>query len=203
MDMTRKSWDSDYSCRGRLWGGGVRGLPDLPAGSRILELGCGDGKTLSAMPRGWRVAALDISLPALRLCNPFHLHCDLILAGAERLPFKSESFDAVFAYHIAGHLLLPGRRALAAEAERVLLPGGRLFFREFSREDMRMGEGQEVEEATFLRGAGIITHYFTQSETRELFCHLVPLSIKSNCWKMRVKGSDLLRSQVEAVFLKG
>jgi len=201
--MAMKAWDSNYSVRGRLWGGGVRGLPDLPEGSRILELGCGNGKTLSAMPRGWRVAALDISLPALRLCNLSRLHCDLILAGAERLPFKDESFDAVFAYHVAGHLFLAGRRALAAEAQRVLLPGGRLFFREFARDDMRMGEGQEVEEATFLRGAGIITHYFTQSEARELFCQLVPLSIKSNCWKMRVKGSDLVRSQVEAVFLKG
>lgn len=197
-----KAWDSDYSIRGRLWGGTVRGLPDLPEGSAVLELGCGDGKTLSAMPRSWRVAALDISLPALRLCPLSHPHSDLILASAKRLPFKSDRFDAVFAFHVAGHLLLSGRRVLAAEVERVLLPGGRLFFREFSREDLRMGQGREVEEATFLRGAGIITHYFTQSETRELFCRLVPLSIKSNCWKMRAKGTDLVRSQLEAVFLK-
>ena len=178
----------------------MRDLPDLAEGSSVLEMGCGDGKTLSAMPRGWRVAALDISLPALRLCT--RSQSDLILAGAERLPFKGESFDAVFAYHVAGHLYLPGRRSLAVEVERVLRPGGRLFFREFGREDMRMGRGREVEEATFLRGAGIITHYFTQSETGELFCPLVPISIKSNNWKMRVKGADLVRSQVEAVFIK-
>jgi len=200
--MTTSAWDSDYIHRGRLWGGGVRDLPHLPEGSAVLELGCGDGKTLSAMPRSWRIAALDISLPALQLCNRSLSHSDLILAGAERLPFKGESFDAVFAYHVAGHLLLDGRRALADEVERVLLLGGRLFFRGFGREDMRMGQGQEVEEATFLRGTGIITHYFTQSETRELFSPLVPLSIKSSCWKMRVKGADLVRSQIEAVFIK-
>ncbi len=198
--MTMLAWDSDYSTRGRLWGGSVRDLPDLPAGTRVLELGCGDGKTLSAMPRSWRIAALDISLPALRLCT--RSQSDLILASAQRLPFKKESFDAVFSYHVAGHLLLTGRRAFAAEVERVLHPGGRLFFRDFGREDMRMGLGQEVEEATFLRGTGIFTHYFTQSETSELFCRLVPLSIENHCWKMRVKGCDRTRSQVEAIFLK-
>jgi ubiquinone/menaquinone biosynthesis C-methylase UbiE len=155
------------------------------------------------MSRGWRIAALDISLPALRLCSRSHPQSDLILANAERLPFKSERFDGVFAYHVAGHLFLPGRRALASEVSRVLKSGGKLFFREFGWLDMRMGEGQEVEEATFLRGAGIITHYFTESETSELFCRLVPASIESNCWKMRVRGRDLVRSQIEAIFLKG
>ncbi len=201
--MTIKAWDSDYSRRGRLWGGGVRNLPDLPAGSRVLELGCGDGKTLSAMPRKWRVAALDISLPALQLCNRSLSHSDPVLADAKRLPFKSDSFEGVFAYHVAGHLYLSGRRALAGEVSRVLKPGGRLFFREFARDDMRMGAGLEVEESTFLRGAGVITHYFTESETIELFCPLVPAKIESVCWKMRVRGVDRLRSQVEAVFLKG
>ena len=203
MNMTIKAWDSDYSLRGRLWGGGVRGLPDLPAGTRVLELGCGDGKTLSAMPRCWRIAALDISLPALRLCNRSLSHSDLVLADAQRLPFASDSFEGVFAYHVTGHLCLSGRGALAGEVSRVLKPGGRLFFREFARDDMRMGVGLEVEEATYKRGAGVITHYFSESETRELFCPLVPASIKSVRWKMRVRGVDRFRSQVEAIFLKG
>lgn len=199
--MNMKAWDSDYTMRGRLWGGGVSGLPDLPAGSTVLELGCGDGKTLSAMPQGWRIAALDISLPALRLCA--RSKSDLILGEAERLPFKGESFAAVFAYHVAGHLLLPGRSSLAQEAERVLLPGGKLFFRDFGREDMRMGRGLEVEEATFLRGTGVVTHYFTVSEAKELFFPLTPLSIENRCWKMRARGVDLVRSQVEGIFFKG
>lgn len=200
--MTITAWDSDYSHRGRLWGGSVRSLPDLPAGARVLELGSGDGKTLSAMPPGWKVVALDISLPALQLCNRSLTHSDRIQADAKQLPFKSESFEGVFAYHVTGHLCLSGRRALAGEVSRVLKPGGRLFFREFARDDMRMGTGQEVEEATFLRGAGVITHYFTESETRELFCPLMPATMEGVRWKMRVRGVDRLRSQVEAVFLK-
>ena len=166
----------------------------------VSGLGCGTANPLRYVC-GWRIAALDISLlPCAYAVIPSPI--DLILANAERLPFKSESFDGVFAYHVAGHLFLPGRRALASEVSRVLKSGGKLFFREFGWLDMRMGEGQEVEEATFLRGAGVITHYFTESETSELFCRLVPASIESNCWKMRVRGRDLVRSQIEAIFLK-
>ena len=58
-----KAWDKDYASRGRLWGGAVMDLPHLPEGSAVLELGCGDGKTLSGMPGGWKIVALDISQP--------------------------------------------------------------------------------------------------------------------------------------------
>jgi len=68
---------------------------------------------------------------------------------------------------------------------------------------MRMGRGLEVEEATFLRGTGIVTHYFTVSEAEELFFPLTPLSIENRCWKMRARGVDLVRSRVEGVFFKG
>jgi hypothetical protein len=36
----------------------------------------------------------------------------------------------------------------------------------------------------------------------ELFGQLQPVSISTHCWKMRVKGEDHLRAEVEAVFLK-
>jgi SAM-dependent methyltransferase len=102
---------------------------------------------------------------------------------------------------VTGHLLLQGRRALASEAERVLRPGGRLFFREFGCDDMRAGLGEEVEPFTFRRG-GIITHYFTESEVADLFCGLEVGSVDTHRWKMRVKGRDLVRSQVEVVLVK-
>jgi hypothetical protein len=48
----------------------------------------------------------------------------------------------------------------------------------------------------------ILTHYFSENEVGELFCGLRPLSIGTHCWKMRVKGINLVRAEVEAVFLK-
>jgi ubiquinone/menaquinone biosynthesis C-methylase UbiE len=202
VDSHLKAWDKDYASRGRLWGGAVMDLPLLPEGSVVLELGCGNGKTLSAMPRDWKIVALDVSLQALQLARKIGRDVKLILADAGRLPLQGESFDAVFAFHVTGHLLAAERRTLASEAARVLLPGGRLFFRDFAAEDMRAGQGEEVETGTFRRGNGILTHYFTKNEVEVLFCLLQPLTIATHCWKMRVKGEEHLRAEVEAVFLK-
>lgn len=202
MDSHINAWDKDYASRGRLWGGTVVDLPVLPEGSSILELGCGDGKTLCALPGSGSVVGLDVSTQALLLARRVRADANLIQADAGYLPLRKESFDAVFAFHVTGHLLASGRRALAREAARVLVPGGRLFFRDFCDRDMRSGQGEEVEPGTFRRGSGILTHYFTEDEVKELFCSLRPACIGTHCWKMRVKGENHLRAEVEAVFLK-
>lgn len=205
MDAHLNAWDKDYRSRGRLWGGGTKNLPDLAAGSKVLELGCGDGKTLAAMQdRGWRATGLDISPEALRLSRAsLGPEANLLLADARHLPFKDQSFDAVFAFHVIGHLHQAGRKASSAEAARVLRPGGSLFFREFGLDDMRAGRGEEEEPGSFRRGGGVITHYFAGEEVARLFCDLTALSLQTRKWKMRVKGEDFWRCEVEAVFLKG
>jgi SAM-dependent methyltransferase len=201
------AWDRDYRSRGRLWGGGAKNLPDQPEGSKVLELGCGDGKTLAAMQgRSWDVTGIDISPEALRLSrSALGTDVSLLLADARHLPFKGERFDAVFAFHVTGHVLQAGQELIAREVGRVLRPGGRLFFREFGTEDMRVGRGEEVETGTFRRGGGVNTHYFTEEEVAGLFCDLdlTALSLQKRRWKMRVKGEDFWRCEVEAVFLKG
>jgi SAM-dependent methyltransferase len=202
VDSHLKAWDKDYASRGRLWGGGVKDLPALPDGSCVLELGCGDGKTLSALHGGGNIVALDVSREALHLARRARADAHFILADATRLPLREKSFDAVFAFHVAGHLLAADRQALAAEAARVLVPGGRLFFRDFCDQDMRAGQGEEVEPGTFRRGRGIITHYFIEDEAKGLFSSLRLDHIGTHCWNMRVKGEEHLRAEVEAVFLK-
>ena len=197
-----QAWDRDYARRGRVWGGSVKDLPALPDGSLVLEMGCGDGKTLSIMPASWRIAAVDISFQALLLARQARPEASLLLADGCRLSFQSESFDAALAFHVAGHLFLDQRLALAKEAARVLRPGGRLFFRDFSREDMRMGQGEEVEEATFRRSSGIITHYFREDEVAAMFSGLEMDLIRTQRWSMRIRGEKLLRSEVEAVLVK-
>lgn len=204
MNSHPDAWDRDYRSRGRLWGGGAKNLPDLPEGSDVLELGCGDGKTLAAMQgRSWDVTALDISSEAVKLSrSALRSEVSLLLADARHLPFKGESFDAVFAFHVTGHMLQAGRERIAREAWRVLMPRGKLFFREFGTEDMRSGRGEEVEPGTFQRGSGVITHYFTEGEVVSLFRDLLPLSMQTRRWKMRIKGEDFWRCEVEAVFIK-
>ena len=199
-----EAWEKDYASRGRLWGGAVVDLPAVPEGTLVLELGSGDGKTLSALPDGCRAVALDVSAQALHLARRVRADAAFIQADGACLPLREKSFDAVFAFHVAGHLLADGRRALAREAARVLKPGGRIFFRDFSKRDMRAGQGVEVEPGTFRRGSGILTHYFGEDEVAELFCRqqIQQAGIGTHCWKMRIKGKDHLRAEVVASFLK-
>ncbi len=204
MDSYRKAWERDYKSRGRLWGGGLSSLPDLPSGSRVLELGCGNGKTLSAMLRyPWTITALDVSAGAVmlgRIAAPER--ADFLVADACLLPFRDLAFDAVFAFHVMGHVHHADRETMASEVTRVLKHEGMLFFRDFGVEDMRAGMGEEIEHGTFMRGQGVITHYFTEDEAESLFSQMKTATILTHKWKMRVLGKDLLRAEVEAVFQK-
>ena len=200
------AWEEDYIRRGILWCGGIHDLPELPSGSRVLELGCGNGKTVSAMiQRDWDVTAIDFSSRAVALCrrvitNPRHGH--VMVADARWSPFRNAMFDAVFAVHMIAHLPAPDRRWIAGEVIRLLKPGGVLFFCEFSTDDFRYGKGDETEEATFLRGTNIITHYFSEQEVVGLFSYLTPVSVRTCHRPMRIRGIDLVRSEITAVFTK-
>jgi len=204
------AWNREYRDKGRIWRGAPPALPHLPAGSRVLELGCGNGKTLAAMlRRPWWVAALDISPPAVRLGREIAASLtdapskvDLMVADAVLLPFQDAFFDAVFAFHVIGHLRENDRRRAAREAARVLKAGASLFFLEFGVEDMRAGKGEEVEAQTFRRGGGVSTHYFTEGEALELFDTLRPVSVRTDRRAIRIRGRDHVRSEVGAEFIK-
>jgi len=202
----RDAWEKDYSTRGPVWSGAAPDLPFLPVSSRVLELGCGNGKTLAGMlNKGWEVTATDFSCNAISLCRqvlPADSSCELLLSEAGTLPFRPGSFDAVFAYHILGHLTSDDRNFAPPEIERILSPNGRLFFCEFSKEDFRFGKGTETQPGTFVRGNGIRTHYFTEEEVRNLFPQSSMESLDTRTWTMRIRGRDYTRSEIFAVFKK-
>ncbi|MFA4861186.1 class I SAM-dependent methyltransferase [Methanoregula sp.] len=202
----KEAWEKDYSARGPVWSGAVPGLPFLPVSSRVLELGCGNGKTLAGMlNKGWEVTATDFSRNAVSLCRqvlPCGSSCELTLSDARRLPFRTGSFDCVFAYHVLGHLAADDRVFVADGIERILCPGGSLFFCEFSKEDFRFGKGTETGPGTFVRGNGISTHYFTEEEVRNLFLQFDTESLDKKTWTMRIRGRDYTRSEIYAVFKK-
>jgi SAM-dependent methyltransferase len=200
------AWEEDYTRRGILWSGVTHDLPELPLGSRVLELGCGNGKTLPVMiQRGWDVIAIDLSSKAVSLSRNVlkgSSTAEVMVADARSTPVKSTTFDAVFAIHVTGHMHEPDRERIAREITRTLKPGGILFFCDFSTEDFRFGKGQKTETSTFKRGTNIITHYFTRQEVIDLFPRLTPESITLHQWPMRVRGKDLVRSEVKGLFSK-
>jgi MPBQ/MSBQ methyltransferase len=206
MEHFNGGWEIEYSRRGLLWGGATQDLPPVPAGSRVLEIGCGNGKTLSSMvQRGWDVTAIDFSLRAIALSRE---RCagsssfEFVVADTMHLPFKKTSYDAVFAIHIFGHLSGPERKLLPHDLENILKPKGVLFFSDFSTGDFRFGSGSETETATFRRGTGITTHYFSREEVLDLFFDLTPISIRIHEWPLRILGKNLVHSEIKAVFTR-
>ena len=199
------AWEKEYLCKGSVWGGAVHHLPVLPQGSRVLELGCGNGKTMSAMiGQSWDVTAIDFSSRAVAMSrmNSMLQKAEVCVADARHMPFADGRFDAVFAIHILSHLKKTDLSRGVTEAVRVLKTGGLLYFSGFSTEDFRSGKGSIVEDGTVKRGFGICTHYFTEPETQELFSNLTLETIRTERWSMRVRGQDFPRAEVQAAFIK-
>lgn len=203
---TSGAWNSDYRKRGRLWGGAARNIPVIPPGSRVLELGCGNGKTFAALTgKDCDVVGIDFSAQAVALCNRSfgsNGQSHTVVADARHLPFIHDSFDIVFAIHVAGHLDVPGRSALSHEVMRVLRPGGSLLFSGFSTRDFRAANGILVAPGTVIKGNGIATHYFTLKEVTGLFSGFSCEDCTVHHWNLTVRGRKHSREEIIARFKK-
>lgn len=139
---------------------------ELAPGARVLDLGCGAGKSLRALREagpGWALLGLDASRAALQ-ASPF----PAAQGDAARLPLRSGVLDAVRVHHLLGHLGEAERARAAREAERALRPGGWLEVREFAAGDLRDGTGTPAGPRAFERG-GVVTRYFSLGELAALF----------------------------------
>lgn len=205
-DNSAGYWENEYTRRGRVWGGTVHNLPSLGTGLRVLELGCGNGKTFSALlEKKCEVIGIDFSSTAAILCRS-HVRGtsrgEIAIADVRHLPFSDASFDVVIVFHVIGHLPVAGRICCARESARVLKAGGTLYFSGFSREDFRAGNGCGTEPGTFERKNGIATHYFSENEVQVLFCALQPGECITRRWTMTVRGRPLPRAEITAAFKK-
>lgn len=205
-DQGAGNWDAEYFRRGRVWGGAVHNLPLVTEGSRVLELGCGNGKTFAALAgKGCEVIGVDFSSTAALLCRSQvrePVRGNIAVADICYLPFSDASFDAVVAFHVIGHLPARERVNCARQAERVLRDKGALYFSAFSVEDFRAGTGCKTEPGTVERKNGISTHYFSEDEVRALFPALTVAECNTRRWTMTVRGRPLPRAEIVATFVK-
>lgn len=106
MDGRSDAWDRLYSTQPRPW----RGNADLswagiPPGSKVLDLGCGNGKSSGALiSMGCDVTGLDISDAAVRICRGLYPAGTFLKGDAADLPFEDGCFDAVLSVHCIEHL---------------------------------------------------------------------------------------------------
>jgi trans-aconitate methyltransferase len=110
----------------------LHGDTAYPAGSRVLEAGCGVGAqtvTLSRSSPGAQFDCMDISAASLDAARRMAAHEQLANVTFRQgdiyhLPYRAGSFDHVFVCFVLEHLADP-LRALAG-IRRVLKPGGTL-----------------------------------------------------------------------------
>jgi len=126
-----------FSINQRGWYNWYLDQLSLPAGSRILELGCGPGGlwsgNLQRLPGDWTLALTDFSHGMARKARSA-LETEakgqgrtllFAVADAQTIPFPDGWFDAVIANHMLYHV--PDLSKALSEIRRVLRPGGKLY----------------------------------------------------------------------------
>jgi SAM-dependent methyltransferase len=201
----REAWDRAYSEEGILWRRAAQLNLEIPLHCKVLELGCGNGKTLEALlSKSDNVIAIDHSRSCLEICSKMmkRRQVGLVQADVQCLPFRDGAFGVVMCHHILEHLYAGERETAARDISRIISPEGKLFFEGFSVLDMRNGMGEEVEPRTFVRGNGINTHYFVDSEVEGLFPDMELNSLTHRTFTKNYGGSPKVRDTILATFIK-
>ncbi|MGH3729932.1 MAG: class I SAM-dependent methyltransferase, partial [Micromonosporaceae bacterium] len=113
-------------------------LPELPGAVRVVDLGCGFGKSTQVLPHrypGAEVVGVDLSAPNLRLA---HAQCE---QRRQRIRWRhapsydtgldSGSADLVTGTMVLHEMPAEAIEATLAEAARLVRPGGAIRFLEF------------------------------------------------------------------------
>lgn len=114
---------------------------DIPEGSRILELGCGNGllweNNISALKDSWDITLSDFSEGMLQSAqhniNNHRIKYEII--NIQNIPYEEESFDVVVARHMLYHV--EDIDKALSEVKRVLKRSGRFYVSTNGLEHMR------------------------------------------------------------------
>jgi MPBQ/MSBQ methyltransferase len=118
------------------WGG----LDQLPAGTQVLDVGCGIGGSSRILGRdyGFAVTAVTISPQQVKRAQdltPPELPVKFQVDDAMALSFPDNSFDVVWSVEAGPHM--PDKAIFAKELMRVLKPGGILVLADWNQRDDR------------------------------------------------------------------
>jgi SAM-dependent methyltransferase len=94
---------------------------ELPPQARILDAGCGAGRTLDELAKHGHVSGLDLSEFAASAARE-RGHEDVHVGRIEELPWEDAAFDLVTALDVIEHT--PDDRVTLRELRRVTRPGG-------------------------------------------------------------------------------
>lgn len=117
----------------------LRAFLDPQPGDRVVDLGCGSGRTL-LWNRHWGAAIVGVDIAPFFSEDALR-EVDLLLADLRRLPFADAAFTRAYSLDVLEHLSPEALAAMLAEANRVLAPGGRLFVYSHVRKNAPIAKG--------------------------------------------------------------
>ena len=118
------AYDRHVGRYGSQLAAGLTAAARVPRDGSVLDVGCGPGpltSRLAALVGAERVAAIDPSEVFVQACRARVPGADVRVGVAERLPFQSDTFDAVLAQLVVP--LMEDREAGVREMARVARPG--------------------------------------------------------------------------------
>jgi ubiquinone/menaquinone biosynthesis C-methylase UbiE len=135
QDKQAPRYDRQISFFERVLFGDGRAWVCSQARGRVLELACGTGRNLPLYGKDIDLTAIELSPQMLAIgrhrAEELGHPADLRLGDVQALEFPDQSFDTVTC--TLGFCTIPDTRAAAAEALRVLRPGGQLLLLEHVR----------------------------------------------------------------------
>ena len=119
------------------------GLDQLPAGSKVLDVGCGIGGSARILAQDYGLDVVGISISPAQVARatsltPDGLNCRFAVMDALDLQLSDQSFDGVWSVEAGPHM--PNKQKYADELLRVLKPGGTLAVADWNRRDPSDGE---------------------------------------------------------------
>jgi SAM-dependent methyltransferase len=122
----------------------------------VVDLGCGSGRTL-LWNRDWGSTMVGVDIAPFFSADALQ-QVDLLLADLRRLPFADGTFSKAYSLDVLEHLSPDALRAMLAEANRVLAPGGALFVYSHVRRNAPIAKGLRAINACarLLERAGLI-----------------------------------------------
>lgn len=125
----------------------IAGHLKLRPGASMLECGCGEGGSANYIAHKYKVSITGVDLlprnisRAKRSARKMGLSNNFLVADYMALPFPDDSFEAIYAMETLVHA--PSAKKLFKEIFRVLKPGGRLVFCEYSMPPRRKLDANE------------------------------------------------------------
>lgn len=99
-------------------------LINLPAGARVLDLGCAFGFGTRLLARKYETYGHDLDAGYVARARRTVPGASFTVGRADQVPYSDGYFDAVVLLDVLEHV--PNDRAVIAEVARLLRPGGRL-----------------------------------------------------------------------------